>query len=125
MDAKGIQNQAATILKLLQDGIGRTQQYQSLSESLKRGFSSITDEFAVQREQLEEDFRQMVDQQITSVNSYIEESGERYLQVMQVDSALKEKLDILEQLAGGLRLHKWRLHRNSRRSSRRNSRLSS
>ncbi|RHP30690.1 DUF5702 domain-containing protein [Lachnotalea sp. AF33-28] len=100
MDAKGIQNQAATILKLLQDGIGRTQQYQSLSESLKRGFSSITDEFAVQREQLEEDFRQMVDQQITSVNSYIEESGERYLQVMQVDSALKEKLDILEQLAG-------------------------
>lgn len=100
MDVKGIQNQAAAVLKLLQDGIGRTQQYQSLSETLKRGFSSITDEFAEQREQLEEDFRQMVDQEITSVNSYIEESGERYLQVMQVDSALQEKLDILEQLAG-------------------------
>lgn len=99
-DVNGIQNQAAAVLKLLQDGIGRTQQYQSLSETLKRGFSSITDEFAQQREQLEEDFRQMVDQEITSVNSYIQESGERYLQVMQVDSALKEKLDILEQLAG-------------------------
>lgn len=100
MDVKGIQNQAAAVLKLLQDGIGRTQQYQSLSETLKRGFYSITDEFAEQREQLEEDFRQMVDQEITSVNSYIEESGGRYLQVMQVDSALKEKLGILEQLAG-------------------------